>query len=544
MKLSEFLNTEIFNAIGWTILHSLWQSLLLFLLLKVVLAFVKKKNSNLRYFLSLLTLVAIVIASCFTFSHQFYAHPSPQTITSPVFGNSENGGIQHSAGPSSPYLLARRDSSSLFIHYLNLISPYVTILWLLGLVVCSLRIIREGLYLRQLRRLSTEAYSRVQKKLDELKDKINLTKQTALIITHKVTEPLTFGHFKPVILLPLNYVLQVPMEELEMILAHELAHIKRKDYLVNLFQSALETIYFFNPFFQHVSDSIRNEREYCCDDMAANLCGNKQQMAFALTNLNFLLSRPALSLSAAPSENTFRERIYRLIYPSGRRGLLGKKSFFSLLILLAFVFLISNCVRNNKENEVMSVAGDSIKQLFTDNQANHKIQVFGYRKTNQNHDVLLVSSTSGKPLYGYLDGNLLSPEKLADVCKIIDQKRTVSMEDLAKMPPSARETRTLRMAQLNHEIDSIDAEIKRVKTQQKADNRDEIKNKLDIFKKYLSTRTDEVTRLSMEGYQEDVQNISTDVQLHEVLTKVITNKQYTKQQREQVTQLINARKTS
>lgn len=464
MKYAQFINIELLKAIGWTIIHSLWQAFIVLLVLKLLLTTLKIRNANLRYIIGVFALLAVIAVSCLTFTNQYN---NSTDITSNIFQAQHeniNKVLRPSVIPIKPQIYEVPDSDNFILNMLNMISPYLTIAWLLGLIFYSIRIVKEGLQLNRLGNIKSNINTGIQNIFERLKNKMGISGGLSLIITDKVSFPFTFGHFKPVILLPVEYILQVPGDEVEMILAHELAHIKRRDYLVNVFQSAFETIYFFNPFFQMVANIVRDEREYCCDDIAAKVSGDNEQMAFALTKLNWLVHKRALSLSASPFKSTFKHRIFRLIYPARSATYAPQKTFFSLLLLVLFVGILTNCVKNKKDKFDLPSSGDLIEQLYTDNQANHKVQVFGFKKSNTPHDLLLISTIEGSPLYAYLDGHFVNERQLKDLHVIINQRRTISTESLMNMPKSSRGIRSIRAAKLNHELDSINAEIKLINT--------------------------------------------------------------------------------
>ena len=551
MVLLEWVNTEIFKVIGWTIIHSFWQSAILFAILKLFLLVINKKRSELRYFFALITLVAITVCSVITFLYEYKLHMTSNLPSVVDTGNHVNN--VSSANVSSAQVISDTTvnnpstaPTSFFLNFLNIISAYLTFGWLLGILFYASKILFTGFYLKNLRKLPTDAYPPAHLKVAELSAKMRIDRFVKLIITNKVSEPLTFGTFKPVILLPFSYVLQVPIDHLEMIIAHELSHIKRYDYLVNLLQSSLEALYFYNPFFQNISSIVRNEREYCCDDMAAGYCGNKHVMAIALTNLKFFTKSPGLSLSAAPTKNTFRERIRRLAYPTERSAFSMKNSLANFVIIALTMGLLTKCAYDHNEDANRSFLpgkGDSLEQLLTDHQANHKIDVFSYEKENKQHEIFLVSTDAGKPLYGYLDGSSLPDEDIATIYSVIQQKRTISLEEMANRIPSNAEVRTLRMNQLNIEIDSLTKLIDAAKSKLRSNPSVELKNRLDSLRKQYSVRTGETVTLSMENYKEEAKKIPADVQLHELLTKIITSKEYNQQQRARLNELIKQKRS-
>ncbi|HRP37922.1 MAG TPA: hypothetical protein PLS50_09015, partial [Candidatus Dojkabacteria bacterium] len=246
------------------------------------------------------------------------------------------------------------------------------------------------------------------------------------------------------------------------------------------------------------------------------------------------------SLSASPSKSTFKDRIFRLIYPTRCSTHASQKTFFSLFLLILFVGILTNCVKNENRKFDLPSTGDLVEQLYTDNQANHKVQVFGFKKSDSSHDLLVISTIEGTPLHAYLDGNIVNDKQLKELYGVLNQRRTISPQALLNMPESGRAVRYRRTAKLNHELDSINAEIKLIKNGKDANVGAKSKN-MSALNEGLNSRAEEIKKLSMEDYKEDVKNIDIDVKLHKVLTNIITNMQYTKEQHIELMGLINQR---
>jgi beta-lactamase regulating signal transducer with metallopeptidase domain len=543
MQVSELLNTEIFKALGWTIIHSMWQSLILFLVLKCVLLVIRKENSSYRYVSSLAILSSIVLCTFFTFFHEYKLFIGDGVDALKISGGPSGNHLKIPVHNETGVNVSGPGWSLGFLDFLNNISPYITLVWIIGMFFSYIRIINANFYLNKLRKLTGEIYINAGEKLEELCTRVNMHKKIKLIITAEASEPITFGHFKPVILLPLNYTLQVPMEQLEMILAHELSHIRRSDYLVNFFQSIAEAVYFFNPFFQSISGIVRQERECCCDDMASEICGNKKTMAIALANLKISISHPELALSAAPVQNQFSQRIHRLIYPAPHSKFSIKYSFYGLLLLTVIIISMTKCMRDHNRYNNLPESTNSFTQLLTDNQADHKIEILSYQKSNKDHEIFLVSTLKGNPLYAYLDGSVLPADELKHITDILYNKKTISEYDLMNMAPGAKKIRTNGSMQLNQEVESIYKIIIETKKKLTSGHSISLEKKLDSLNKQSSIRTDQIINLAMEDYKEDVKYIPVDVQLHEILTRIIVNKEYTPDDRKKLDELLRKKQT-
>ena len=178
--------------------------------------------------------------------------------------------------------------------------PLVVLAWLLGLVVLSGRLAGGLLYAGRLRRAGTQALgAEWQQRLAALAARAGLRRPVALLESARVAGPLVLGHLRPAILLPLGAVAGLPPQLLEALLAHELAHVVRRDYLLNLGLAVAEVLFFYHPGVWFMASCLRAERENCCDDQAAALCGgDRLRVARALAALAELTAAAAAPAAA------------------------------------------------------------------------------------------------------------------------------------------------------------------------------------------------------------------------------------------------------
>ena len=189
---------------------------------------------------------------------------------------------------------------------------WIVAFWLGGVGVLSLRLIGGGLVTARLRSRATRfAPPEVQRRLLQLMAELGVRRPLGLYLSRVVDSPLVIGWLKPVILLPASALAGLTLEQIEALLAHELAHIRRHDALVNAVQTVLEVLMFYHPATWWISRTIRREREHCCDDRAAALCG-RGDYARALTRLEEL-RQPTPLYALAASDGSLLERIRRLL---------------------------------------------------------------------------------------------------------------------------------------------------------------------------------------------------------------------------------------
>lgn len=196
---------------------------------------------------------------------------------------------------------------------LNRFAGTLVAAWLLGVTLCSLRLLSS---LRAVALLRQSAVSVVDQQLlatfARLTERLKMNPRLRLMQSAKVAVPTVLGWIRPIVLFPLAFTSGLSLDQIEAVLAHELAHIQRQDYLVNLIQSVVETVLFYHPAVWWISNIIRSEREHCCDDIALSLIADPGRYAKALFELARLATTPhELSMSAAGG--SLKSRIARIL---------------------------------------------------------------------------------------------------------------------------------------------------------------------------------------------------------------------------------------
>jgi beta-lactamase regulating signal transducer with metallopeptidase domain len=223
----------------------------------------------------------------------------------------------------------------------TLLLPWLVAAWFAGVILLSIRFVGGLIVAERLKRYeASPLLEQWQKKLSTLAKQLRVSVPVRLCESVLVQVPTVIGWMRPVILVPATALTGLSPEQLEALLAHELAHIRRYDYLVNLMQTAVETLLFYHPAVWWVSGQIRQEREHCCDDLAVAACGSVLVYARALAELEQLRS-VAPQLAVAANGGSLLERIQRLVGSPARRphrlesGLAGVIALATILSLLA-----------------------------------------------------------------------------------------------------------------------------------------------------------------------------------------------------------------
>ncbi|MCB0547275.1 MAG: M48 family metalloprotease [Phaeodactylibacter sp.] len=329
------LTGDIGYALGWTVVHSLWQGMLIALLLAGVLIGLQKRPAQLRYLLANLSLLALLLLSAFTFNHYYQSEGDTAGLEGLVV---EEGGVLQMAEQTSALARITQEFESYFEEHL----PLILALWLLGVAFFILRLLGGIAYVQHLKNYKVEPLSQPwQQRLRQLAAQLQLHRPVLLLESALVKTPMAIGYLKPVVLLPIGAINSLTAEQVEAVLAHELAHIYRRDYLFNILQSLIEALYYFNPAVWWISANIRMERENCCDDIAVALCGNSLAYAKALVKIEEASQKnPRMAMALARrGKGRLLHRIRRILNQPQNKSNIMEKFTTTALLLLTILFL-------------------------------------------------------------------------------------------------------------------------------------------------------------------------------------------------------------
>jgi beta-lactamase regulating signal transducer with metallopeptidase domain len=307
------------HAVAWTLLHFLWQGVALAALAAAATAFCSRASARYAIALSaLMLMLAAPVVTLVVFS---------QNQSNDDLASADNGRLPLSAELAGNRAAGTVDSLAPRVRR-NLSSwnsfSWLVEVWLVGVAFFSLRSAGGFLLLeRQRRKLSTNVNARVLEMCETLQRRLGLKWAIRYCEGEGLQAPAVIGWFRPVVFLPLRALTGLSQEQLELVVAHELAHIRRLDPFVNVFQVVVESLLFYHPAGWWLNRRIRAEREHCCDDVAISLCGNAVEYARALTLMEEWRSVPVLAMAANRSPLT--ERILRVLglrtLGAGMRGI-------------------------------------------------------------------------------------------------------------------------------------------------------------------------------------------------------------------------------
>jgi bla regulator protein blaR1 len=361
-NLIEIFQSPSFVALGYTLLNSIWQSLIILVIVVCLLRFITPSSSSIRYIVATTGMTLIVISSIGTF---IYLLNDTQRL---------NAGVEIVLRNHFPQQPEITDTSiNAYLHAgKDLIQsglPIFIMIWGLGALIFNLRVIGGLLYIEKLKHESILLNYEWTARIQAIANNLHISRVITLAESSSITSPIVIGFFKPIILIPISMCTCLPATQLETIFIHELMHIRRKDYLINVLQSFVEAIYFFNPFVWVISRIMRSEREHCCDDAVVELRGSAREYVQALASLEeATLSKSGLSLSLAENKNQLLNRIKRIMEKPVRNYSSRERMVPALLVVLGLLcasWISAQTVITKdklKETNKLTVVSDTIKK--------------------------------------------------------------------------------------------------------------------------------------------------------------------------------------
>ncbi len=351
MDFAALQHSVFLQALGSAILNSLWQCFVLWFIYETVL--VSYKSASARFKNNLSTLMLFL---CFAwFLTGFTAN----------ILNHQN--VAFSAGAALPNLQQPGDSVSgfrMFLTYASSSLPYLSVAYIFLLLLLILRLFAAYRYVyfiskKRLLKSTGELHAFASK----VARQIGITKKISVWISNHIDVPATIGFFKPVILIPLASINNLSDQQLEAIILHELAHIKRNDYAINLLISVIETILFFNPFVALLSNVIKRERENCCDDFVLQYRYDPHSYASALLRLEqSRTGKLKLAIGAVSGKKQLLSRIKRITNNQviSKQFNYGQK-LLALLLITFFICTVAWLSPGEKKSLQLTTAAKKVK---------------------------------------------------------------------------------------------------------------------------------------------------------------------------------------
>jgi len=303
--LESWVTTPLAQALGWTLLHSLWEGAIISALLGAALW--ATRSARARYAAACVAMLVMLGGISLTLvrmmPERVQGLPGVMTTALPPWNVPRDTGA---AGPSGSRLA--------------IVVPWLAPFWIAGVWIFALGQVAGWLWVSRLRRRGVCcAPEHWQKEIERLSARLRVSKAVQILESCLAEVPIVVGHIRPVILMPIGLLAGLPTGQIEAILLHELAHIRRYDYLVNVMQRAAECLLFYHPAVWWISRVIRAERENCCDDVAVAASGSAREYAAALAALE-QRRYPDWQAAVASTGGSLVKRIRRLLYPNAASG--------------------------------------------------------------------------------------------------------------------------------------------------------------------------------------------------------------------------------
>lgn len=292
-------------VLGWCLVHFLWQAAIVGVLYALARAVLPRGNP--RYLAAMLALLALAVIPVFTAWHEWQVLAAPAGLAGVVVTGTLRSASSQAAAPTMTWPVL-----------LDAVLPWLVLAWALGAGVLGVRVFRQWRRLRALLR-SAANLPEWQARARVFAERMGLRRSVPILVSLRIATPALIGWVRPVVVLPLAVLARMPAAQIDLILAHELAHLRRLDHLANLFQVVLETLFFYHPAVHWISRDARNERELCCDALALRATrGERREFVAALAGLEELRAGHA-DLALAASGGVLAERAWFIAGATPRR---------------------------------------------------------------------------------------------------------------------------------------------------------------------------------------------------------------------------------
>lgn len=332
---ASWISPDVLRALGWSLVHFLWQGAAIAALLAAGMALCRTATT--RYALAVAALVLMLAAPVITFAVLSHNSGTASSLAPAVSLSSVPNIFSHpfAAASGSPATIdstspLRADALLWFVE-----------IWFAGVIVLSLRTVGGVMLIERMRRRDAKPIeARVRELCLAVQQRLGIARAIRYCESTLLDAPAVIGWFRPAILLPITALTGLSDEQFQAVIAHELAHIRRFDNFVNLFQIVVETLLFYHPTVWWVSKRIRAERENCCDDAAISVCNDAVAYARALAQMAESRTAPALAMAA--NRGPLADRVARLIGARRTRSEIRSVGIVASLVCLAGAVIAAN----------------------------------------------------------------------------------------------------------------------------------------------------------------------------------------------------------
>jgi len=394
------LGGQLIKALGNTLMHSLWQGVLLAVAGGLIISVTRKQTAALRYNLLLAAMLLFTYGVIVTFLGQLQPVQGGETATH-IAGAKPAVSLAASPQPqiTDVHDEAKQSLANIALVYFNRYCNSIVMIWFLIICIKSVRLAAGVFEIYQLRRIKINAISKYwEDKVAQLSAQLKLKQAIGIAESGIAQVPMVIGHLKPLILIPVGFINALSADEVEAILIHELAHIRRRDYLVNLLQSFMEIVFFFNPAVLWISQLLKAERENCCDDIALEQTASKYGYIQALLSCQEYKPVPGLGMAMAGGKNSLLERVKRIVNNNNQSLNIMEKTLLTIGLVTAGICTVAfSAKRDVKINPKQQTAATRpAKHITVDPKVGYVFKpdsktTYSFNKTNSKISALVIN---------------------------------------------------------------------------------------------------------------------------------------------------------
>ncbi len=400
-------NTATISALGQALIHSLWQIWIIYLVLLVSLRMIPSQLTSLRYTVSCIAMLLVPVTFYLTLQYNLHHTPHPDQQYSLI--------SQMATTEPAGWLAQALQEKN------------IVLLWTIGIFICMCyHMIGYASVKQMVRRATPNQNPNLAGLIAEYTKKLGITRAVELRMSHAVASPAVIGHFKPVILLPVCLITHLSDRQIEMIVIHELAHIKRNDFLINLIILAVRNLFYFHPAVWLMAQVLDEERELSCDQVVLGQSISALEYVRALTTLQELRTLPQPSLAWHGQRNSFSRRVKRLFHhPHKQTGTMNN------LIIAAVMFVTFTPLSQAQAQSNDDTPADRKEIIREDTLPDdHQIIING-----KEVESLEVQKKDGKITRIVIDGKEIPKDQLQDYTAIIENLPPPPAPPLPPAPP-------------------------------------------------------------------------------------------------------------
>ncbi|MFW5645101.1 MAG: M56 family metallopeptidase [Bacteroidota bacterium] len=532
----------IIYSTGMALLHSLWQILIIYSLLRMLLKLFQNATSSIRYSISLGAMASVLLMGMITFGVYFSGEKEKLESLTGIIEDIRQRGYSFKEISITAHTEA---SEGWAWNYL----PYIVLIYFSGLIFMSLRLIFSILYLKKYK---TRGIKRPEIQLENcftgLIKRFHINKNIRLLESFLVKTPMVIGYFKPLVVVPVGIFTQLPFNQIEAILAHELAHIKRNDFLINIIQSVVELLFFYHPVIYLISKHIREERENCCDDIALSQCSDSSQYLKALALVEGIMpTSPRHAVAFVKQKPNLFNRMKRILNPKTMKTKLSDRIIAGIIILAGFsVLMLTGAAAlhniSGEQNPLMENTPNSnfSSSLSLSASTNDTIisydnnRIITYRKNEKGEkEKIEMEFENGKPSELIIDGKTI-PEKDYKHYKnlVLEIRQDVSRAS-KEVEKAEKERERIDEEKIEREIEAalreletidkekIEKELQRTRAEIEEIDAEEIRREVEFALKEAEIALEEAQlEINMDGISRELQKAMESIDWEEIRQSV------------------------